>query len=86
MGAARGFALKFSDDDMFDIIKVVRPQTCSRGSCGVCCTLPTLEVQTPPGSTVGTIKERYTNALIRNLRYISNHLQKTTLIEVEFVI
>ncbi|XP_060567254.1 phospholipid scramblase 3-like [Ruditapes philippinarum] len=63
MGAARGFALKFSDDDMFDIIKVVRPQTCSRGSCGICCTLPTLEVQTPPGSTVGTIKERRTCCL-----------------------
>lgn len=63
MGAARGFALKFSDDEMFDVIKVLRPQTCSRGSCGVCCTLPTLDVQTPPGVTVGTITERRTCCL-----------------------
>ncbi|XP_045207490.2 phospholipid scramblase 3-like [Mercenaria mercenaria] len=63
MGAARGFSLKFSDDEMIDIIKVVRPQTCSRGSCGICCTLPTLDVQTPPGSTVGTIIERRTCCL-----------------------
>lgn len=58
MGAARSFALKFSDSDFIDILKVVRPQTCSRGCCGICCQLPILHIENPPGTRVAYIKEK----------------------------
>ncbi|XP_052805458.1 phospholipid scramblase 1-like [Mya arenaria] len=60
MGAARSFALKFSDDDLVDVLKVNRTQTCSRGCCGICCSLPVLEVQSPPGTILAAIHERRT--------------------------
>ena len=59
MGAARSFALKFSDQDYIDIMKVVRPQTCSRGCCGVCCELPIMYVENPPGNRIAYITEKY---------------------------
>lgn len=58
MGAARSFALKFSDPDFIDILKVVRPQTCSRGCCGICCQLPIMHIENPPGKRVAYIKEK----------------------------
>ena len=64
MGAARSFALKVTDTDGFDDIRLVRPQTCSRGCCGVCCVLPSLEVQSPPGQAVSVIRERYMLGLL----------------------
>ncbi|KAL4228700.1 hypothetical protein ACF0H5_011743 [Mactra antiquata] len=62
MGAARGLTLKFSDSDMIDVIKVIRPQTCSRGClcCCCCCALPTLDIQSPPGVSVASVTERRT--------------------------
>ena len=59
MGAARSFALKFSDPDFIDILKVVRPQTCSRGCCGICCQSPIMHVELPPGNRVAYITEKY---------------------------
>lgn len=59
MGAARSFALKFSDSDSIDVMKVVRPQTCSRGCCGVCCQLPIMHVENPPGIRIAYICETY---------------------------
>ena len=58
MGAGRSFALKFSDPDNIDILKVVRPQTCSRGCCGICCHSPILFVENPPGNRVAYITEK----------------------------
>lgn len=63
MGSGRGFTLKFTDSDMRDVLRLVRPQTCSRGSCGVCCTLPSLDVQSPPGVSIATVTERRTCCL-----------------------
>ncbi|KAK3587663.1 hypothetical protein CHS0354_042447 [Potamilus streckersoni] len=61
LGAARSFILKFTDQDLNEVVQVERMATCTRGCCClVSCNLPELSVETPPGVLVATIREEKT--------------------------
>uniref|UniRef100_A0A8C5M9Z0 Phospholipid scramblase n=2 Tax=Leptobrachium leishanense TaxID=445787 RepID=A0A8C5M9Z0_9ANUR len=56
-GAARSFTMTIIDNTGREIIKLLRPYRCS--SCCFPCCLQKLEVQAPPGATIGYVKQNW---------------------------
>ncbi|XP_073530757.1 phospholipid scramblase 2-like isoform X1 [Phyllobates terribilis] len=56
-GAARSFTMTIIDNTGREIIRLIRPFRCS-ACCFPCC-LQKLEVQAPPGNTIGYVKQNW---------------------------
>ncbi|KAM4040405.1 phospholipid scramblase 2-like isoform 1-T4 [Anomaloglossus baeobatrachus] len=56
-GAARPFTMNIVDNSGREVIRLIRPFKCS--SCCFPCCLQKLEVQAPPGNTVGYVKQNW---------------------------
>ncbi|XP_046554225.1 phospholipid scramblase 2-like [Haliotis rubra] len=58
-GPMREFNMNITDNQGQQLISLYRPYRC-RGSLLWCCYLQELEIQSPPGLTIGTVKEVWT--------------------------
>lgn len=58
-GTARPFVMNITDNQGMNLIQLHRPFRC-QGSCLWCCCLQEMEIQSPPGMVVGTVKEIWT--------------------------
>ncbi|XP_077988324.1 phospholipid scramblase 2-like [Glandiceps talaboti] len=75
-GSARPFDMKILDNSQREVIHLHRPLRCS--SCWYPCCLQELEVQSPPGTTVGYVKQAW--SVILPKFYIQNANRDTQLV------
>jgi hypothetical protein len=68
-GPSRPFDMTILDNSKREVIHIKRPLMCSSSLCGFCC-LQKMEVESPPGTLVGYVKQEfdliYPNFTIRN--------------------
>ncbi|XP_070539282.1 phospholipid scramblase 2-like [Ptychodera flava] len=74
-GSARPFEMKILDNSQREVIHLSRPLRCS--SCWYPCCLQELEVQSPPGTVVGYVKQAW--SIILPKFYIQNANRETQL-------
>ncbi|XP_050399524.1 phospholipid scramblase 1 [Patella vulgata] len=60
LGGMREFSMKATDDDGVELLSVHRPLRCTSRCCWICCNLQELEIFSPPGNHIATIKEIWT--------------------------
>uniref|UniRef100_A0A8D2LMR9 Phospholipid scramblase n=2 Tax=Varanus komodoensis TaxID=61221 RepID=A0A8D2LMR9_VARKO len=58
-GALRSFTMKLFDSRNQPIIQLARPYHCSICCCPCICCLQEIEVQAPPGTTIGYVKQKW---------------------------
>ncbi|KAH3699317.1 phospholipid scramblase 2-like [Dreissena polymorpha] len=58
-GTSRPFTINITDNNFQPLISVYRPFRCV-GSCLWCCCLQEMDIQSPPGNTIGNVKQIWT--------------------------